>query len=323
MSWLVNSWYKKSVVRYVLAPLSAIYRLAVTLNRKLYDWNLKRTFKFDIPVIVVGNLTVGGTGKTPFVIWLVENLKKEGFKPGVVSRGYGSGITEPTIIDLKQHTAFSVGDEPFLIAERTGVAVAVCPKRSQAVAKLMYDTDCDCIIADDGLQHYALARNIEILMIDGQRRFGNGYCLPAGPLREPLYRVNSFDLKVVKGVAKSGEFSMTLKSGSLLPVGKNSSALAPKPGQKIHAVSGLASPKSFFDSLVGKGFDVIIHEFPDHHPFCLNDFNFNDNLPIIMTEKDAVKCRVFADDRFWFLPINANVSQKILDLIINDTGLII
>jgi tetraacyldisaccharide 4'-kinase len=258
-------------------------------------------------VIVVGNLTVGGAGKTPLVIWLCEHLQRAGHRPGVVSRGYG-GRPPRLPLSVTAATAPSeAGDEPVLIAARTGCPVVVDPDRPRAARALLAANDVDVIVADDGLQHYALARNLEIVVVDGRRRFGNGFCLPAGPLREPLSRLVTVDLVVVNGAGGAGEFALRLVGDRLANLADvaHTEPLTAWRGRRVHAVAGIGDPARFFTALTTAGLEVVEHPFPDHHAYRPDDLDFGDGLPVLMTEKDAVKCRTFAAARHWYLPVSA------------------
>lgn len=295
----------------LLAPLGWLYAAVATLRRSAYGAGLLHSEKMPVPVIVVGNITVGGTGKTPLVIWLVETLREAGHRPGVVSRGYGGAATSwPQAVNGDSDPRM-VGDEPVLIAHRCGCPVVVGPQRVQAARKLLADHDCDVIVCDDGLQHYALARDVEITVIDGVRRFGNGRCLPAGPLRERPSRLRSVDLVVVNGAAQAGDCDMQLMGGEARALLDPDSchALERWRGETVHGVAGIGNPGRFFDHLRAHGLSVMEHPFPDHHRFRADDLRFGDDLPVMMTEKDAVKCREFARAGHWYVPVSAHLDE--------------
>jgi tetraacyldisaccharide 4'-kinase len=255
-------------------------------------------------------LTVGGTGKTPLTLWLVEFLQAVGYKPGVISRGYGGGKQNQPLAVHADTDPAQAGDEPVLIARRTGCPVVVFPKRVEAGLALLADNDCDILIADDGLQHYALARDVEIAVVDGERRFGNGYCLPAGPLREPVERLDEVDLIVSRGAAQSGEFAMTLQPGAavnLVDAGLRKPLAEFVGTRPLFAVAGIGHPQRFFDDLRSAGLTLEGRAFPDHHRFQATDFDFAGTAPVLMTEKDAVKCVNFADARLWAVPLRAEL----------------
>lgn len=311
-AWLVKRWYGARPIFWLL-PLALLYSLLSALRRVFYRAGVLKSEPRRLPVLVVGNLTVGGAGKTPTVIALVEGLRVRGWRPGVISRGHGGSA------DLAQSLPDSPdpavhGDEPSLIRLRSGVPVAVARRRSEAAALLEAGGDVDLLIADDGLQHYALARDVEVLVIDGERRFGNGALLPAGPLREPVSRALACTARICNG-GKSGadEWPMQLRP---LPVrAVIGDAAAPPPGTRVHAVAGIANPGRFFASLRALGFAPIEHAFADHHPFQAADLDFGDDLPVLMTEKDAVKCTSFASPRCFFLPVCAELPEALFDLL--------
>jgi len=314
MSFLVQAWYNKKPWLYALTPISAIYRSVVALKRLGYSSGLKKTTHFPVPVIVIGNITVGGTGKTPLIIALANILKKKGFNPGVVSRGYGGKAQHiPRTVDANSDPAL-VGDEPVLIARNTGCPVVVCPKRVAAVNKLLEAYHCDVVLSDDGLQHYAMGRDVEIAVIDGKRRFGNELCLPAGPLREPINRLASVDFVVTQGDPQTGEWRMQLVADEIYNLDHPQQKLDPKDiHQPIHAVAGIGNPMRFFTQLRSMGFEVIEHSFPDHHYFSMEDIDFGADAIVIMTEKDAIKCEKFADSRHWCLSVQAYCDPIFID----------
>lgn len=286
-----------------------------------------RKTKLPVPVIIVGNITVGGTGKTPLVVWMAEFLRQQGYKPGVISRGYAGAKDRsgPQLVTAESDPAV-VGDEPVLLARRCGCPVAIGRDRPAAAKHLLANHHCDVIISDDGLQHYALERDIEIVVIDGQRRFGNGYCLPVGPLREPPERVREADLVVVNGGAEllEGEWACKCRGSELvnLKTGERRPLSEFRDG-RCDAVAAVGNPSRFFKQLADAGLDCETHAYPDHHPFSAADLQFKQQRPVIMTEKDAVKCAGFAGDRFWYLPIAAELpaefSQQLLKLLKDKT----
>jgi tetraacyldisaccharide 4'-kinase len=263
-----------------------------------------------VPVIVVGNLTVGGTGKTPLTIWLVQFLQQAGYSPGVVSRGYGGrrGRPEPLRVGPETDPA-ECGDEPVLIAQKTDAPVMVAQDRVLAARALLTGTFCDILVADDGLQHYRLGRDVEILLVDGERRFGNGWCLPAGPLREPVARAGSVDFIVCReGQARPGEYAMTLRGGTTVNLLTGQSVpLTHFVGTPVHACAGIGYPERFFRDLAGWGIPVEPLALPDHHAYRREDVTFPDDKPVLITEKDAVKCRAFAHEKLWYVPVHADV----------------
>ncbi len=315
MSLLEKSWYKKSSLTYLLLPLSALFFCLSHLRRWLYLKGFKSSYRADIPVIVVGNVTVGGTGKTPMVLWLVEYLKTKGYKPGIVSRGYQASVSEFPHEVVHGDSALLVGDEPKLLAQRSGVPVVISPKRAESVAYIQ-TLGCDIVICDDGLQHYALQRDIEIILVDGQRQLGNGYLLPAGPLREGEWRLASSDLVVVNNDSAAA-MNMMIEAQAPLPVNEKTKQDFDWQ-QQYHAVSAIGNPERFYRSLSEQNIGIIKkHEFRDHHAFKLDDFKALRDAPLIMTEKDAVKCQKLVDENAWYLPItgklNSSFEQKLAE----------
>jgi tetraacyldisaccharide 4'-kinase len=299
---LERIWYANHPLKYCLLPLAALFRCLAYLRRKCLCRRQKPT---PLPVIVVGNLSVGGTGKTPLVIYLVDLLLKNGYRPGVVSRGYGGSITQPHHVTASCPVT-GVGDEALLLAKRCRCPVVIARQRLAALF-LLQKMDCDIVISDDGLQHYQMARVLEIAVVDGLRRFGNGYCLPAGPLREPTTRLATVDFVVVNGVPQPGEYAMTFHPSGVrqLTTGERVEHLA----APLYAVAGIGNPDKFFQTLKALDLSFTPQPFPDHHPFRRDDFAA---LPgaIVMTEKDAVKCVVFAEPRFYYVPIDAQLSVE-------------
>ena len=309
---LQNSWYNKSGLTTVLLPLSWLFCLLVQIRRIFYRLKILRTTKLDVPVVVVGNLTVGGTGKTPMVIELANLLKKHGYRPGVISRGYGGKArTWPQQVRADGDPTM-VGDEAILIARRTECPMAVGPNRVASAQALLKYTDCNVIISDDGMQHYALGRDIEIAVIDGIRRYGNEHCLPAGPMREPVKRLDLVNFKVTNGVAGPDEFAMTYKAEKLCRADDPDVTLeiASLKNQTVHAIAGIGNPQRFFDNLKLSGLEIIEHAFPDHYPFKKEDLDFGEIQPIVITEKDAVKCQRFYLHNVWYQPIKAVLDNQ-------------
>ncbi len=305
-------WYTNTPYKYLLIPFSKMYEGVVSIRKKYYRKKSNKNTKFNLPIIVIGNLTVGGSGKTPLTIWLANFLKQHGYKPGIVSRGYGGkAFIYPQIVNAESDPAI-VGDEPILIAQQTQCPVIVDPNRVNAVQTLLKNNNCDVVISDDGLQHYNLHRDIEILVIDGERRFGNGLCLPAGPLREPISRATEVDFIVTNGGASPGEFQMELTPEIIYNVADPvvTKTTIEFVGQIVHAVAGIGNPTRFFQSLRQMGMTVAEHVFPDHYYFTPQDINFGNDAIVIMTEKDAIKCKTFADQRHWCLPVRAKIDSK-------------
>lgn len=311
---LQAAWYDEKPLPWWCYPVAALYGAIVAMRRALYRYGWLRVVKLPCPVLVVGNITAGGTGKTPLTLALADALRKQGFRPGVVSRGYGGRQREPVLLGESPSPA-QVGDEPCLI-RASGVPVAVGRDRP-AAAQLLLDAGCDVLIADDGLQHYRLARTLEICVIDGERRFGNARLLPAGPLREPLNRLAQVDFLICNGGGPhAGEIPMRLQGGYLrgLSDGREQ-PIATFAGTRVRAVAAIGNPRRFFASLAEQGLDVVPHPFPDHHAFVPEDFAFGDDLPVLMTEKDAVKCHAFAQPHWWSAPIRAELPRDFYDVL--------
>lgn len=268
--------------------------------------------RLTVPVIVVGNITVGGSGKTPLTIALARVLQQRGWRPGVVSRGYGGRSRDRPRRVSVDDDPLDVGDEPLLIVRHCPVVVD--PRRPRGASRLV-ELGCDVVLADDGLQHYALGRDIELVMVDGERRFGNGFCLPAGPLREPLSRLREVDFIVANGAAQSGEFAMRLPMRTVVSLRQpeQTHPLADWRDRAVHAVAGIGHPERFFRQLREAGLRVEAHPFPDHHRFRPEELAFPGDKPILMTEKDAVKCRLFATARHWVVPVEAELPAALLE----------
>jgi len=312
---LTEVWYGKRRSPWWTWPLAGLYGALTALRRGLYRIGLLRRVRLPVPVIVIGNLTAGGTGKTPLTIALAEALRARGLRPGVVSRGHGGSQREPMLLDESPDPA-AVGDEPCLI-RASGVPVAVGRDRP-ATAQLLVAAGCDVLIADDGLQHYRLARDVEICVIDGVRRFGNGRLLPAGPLREPLQRLSRVDLRVCNGgEAHAGEYPMQLVGGEAVSLdGARTQPLTSFAGQRVHAVAAIGNPARFFAGLRAAGIAVIEHAFADHHAFAAADLAFGEALPVLMTDKDAVKCRAFAQLHWWRVPVRAELPAAFFEAVV-------
>jgi tetraacyldisaccharide 4'-kinase len=313
---LQECWYGNRPSPWWTRPLAALYGGVTAMRRAMYRGDWLRSERLPVPVIVVGNIVAGGAGKTPLAIALVQALRERGFRPGVVSRGYGGSARAPMLLDAQPDPTV-VGDEPALIKLQTGAPVAVGAKRVEA-ARLLLSEGVDVIIADDGLQHYALARDIEICVIDGVRRFGNGRLLPAGPLREPESRLRDVDFVVCNGgMARDGEVAMRLVLSNAVALADSATVrpLATFSNQSVHAIAGIGNPGRFFESLRANGIDVIEHLFPDHHRYVAADLDFGDGLPALMTEKDAVKCRAFAKENAWAVPVTADLPVSFFDAV--------
>ncbi|MBZ0105312.1 MAG: tetraacyldisaccharide 4'-kinase [Sulfuricella denitrificans] len=312
-SWLEKQWYCQGLWQLVLLPLSVLFRLLSALRRLAFRQGWMASERLPVPVIVVGNITVGGSGKTPLVLWLAQFLRQQGYRPGIVSRGYGSNAEKARVVGLLDDPASS-GDEPVLLARNSACPVWVGSNRVAAGrALLVANPDCDVILCDDGLQHYRLRRDIEIAVVDGRRRFGNGRLLPAGPLREGLWRLRQVDAVVVNGGdalnnLQAAQFRMHLNGVLLRNLRSGEKRLvAELGGLKLHALAGIGHPQRFFEHLRSLGLDFVAHVFPDHHAYRPGDLDWPDADALLMTEKDAVKCAAFADERYWALPVAAEM----------------
>jgi tetraacyldisaccharide 4'-kinase len=304
-SWLNDIWYERAAPPWWLLPLSLIYGAVVGSRRHFYA--MRKPTRVSLPVVVVGNLSVGGTGKTPLVCWLVARLADLGFKPGVVTRGYG-GSAGSIRLAAPSDAPGVVGDESVLLARRSGVPVAIGRDRP-AASQLLVNAGCDVIVSDDGLQHYALARDCEIVVIDGDRLFGNGRLLPAGPLRENRSRLAAADAVVVNGgrALLGGALSMRLEAKRALSlIGGAVKRLDEFAGHSVHAVAGIGNPQRFFNMLRARGIEVTGHPLPDHARLQASDISFADGRPVLMTEKDAVKCELIAGPQHWYVPVTAS-----------------
>lgn len=315
MSWreyLQQAWYRQPAGLFWLAPLEWLYKQQVQSRRRRFLAMPNRSFRAPLPVLVIGNITLGGTGKTPMVLWLVAHCRQRGLRVGVVSRGYGARPPQyPWRVQPGQAAACS-GDEPLLIAERTGVPVVIDPNRPRAVQALLADATVDLIISDDGLQHYPLARDLELVMLDGERGLGNGHCLPRGPLREPSERLNTVDAVICNGAEVDTEAAyafqlqprdlVRVQDGQVLPLAHLPS------GEALHGVAGIGNPQRFFTTLEKLHWHPIAHAFADHASYTREMLHFEPSLPVVMTEKDAVKCRHFAQRDWYFLRVEARLS---------------
>lgn len=306
--WIHRVWYEGATTGLVLLPLSGLYWVVFKLRAIFFRLGIFRTYKAHAPVIVVGNITAGGTGKTPTVIWLVNELRGRGFTPGIVSRGYGGTKSGTSMrVDVDSDAAV-VGDEPVLLARRGQCPVAVDTDRVRAAAMLV-DDGVNVIVADDGLQHLRLQRDYEICVVDGERGLGNRRLLPAGPLREPPQRLDSVDQVLVNGATEMPNaiaFELLANDASRL----NGSLARPLQGFRdstVHAVAGIGNPLRFFDLLRAQGIQVIEHSFPDHAPITKAQIEFGDDFNVFMTEKDAVKLGRNLPDKYWFVPVDLSM----------------
>ena len=318
MKRLDHYWYSHNPVAWLLLPLSYLFCTVAVLRRYLYRVRVLRGYGVPVPVIIVGNISVGGTGKTPLLIALCELLARHGYRPGVVSRGYGAAVAGEHLLTADDD-AVACGDEPVLIRQRTGCPVAIGRDRVSAARSLLAANDCGVILSDDGLQHYRLQRDIEIAVVDVQRKFGNGLCLPAGPLREPRSRLNTVDMVVYHGDAGDRyRFSLQAEAAVNIDTG-DCRALDAFTSAEVHGVAGIGYPERFFNQLSAAGLNVIAHAFPDHHVYSHRDIEFGDGKPVLMTEKDAVKCRSLRtlkgqggmNRNIWAVPVRAVLSEQL------------
>ncbi|WP_312241489.1 tetraacyldisaccharide 4'-kinase [Pantoea sp.] len=309
-------WSGRSPLWLLLWPFSLLYGLVARLIRLSYQRGWRKSWRAPLPVVVVGNLTAGGNGKTPVAIWLVQALQHRGLRVGVVSRGYGGKAENYPLLVESSTLTQQAGDEPVLIAQRTGAPVAVAPKRREAVEALIARYPLDLIITDDGLQHYALQRDVEIVVIDGVRRFGNGWWLPAGPMRERADRLRSVDGIIVNGgTANAGEIAMTLKPSLAVNMLSGATcALSALP--QVVAMAGIGHPPRFFATLKQQGLTPVAEvAFADHHAYSQSELAAlaTPQQTLLMTEKDAVKCRAFARENWWYLPVDAELQGAALE----------
>lgn len=321
MNFLINGWYKGGRWVNYLRPLSAVFGLVSGIRRAWYR-GTDKTYQSRYPVIVVGNITAGGTGKTPLVIYLAQQLKAKGYSPGIVSRGHGSKAPSYPYAVTPETGFREAGEEPLMIARQTQCPVIIAPDRVSAVQMLEDSYDCNIIISDDGMQHYRLGRTLEIAVIDGQRGFGNGLLLPAGPLRETPERLDSVNLVVCNGESRHDlpehTVTMTVEPTQLVHMTDNKflqvndKNLLNLQEKKVHAIAGIGNPERFFTSLCDCGFDIITHIYRDHHKYSRQDILFDDDLDVVMTEKDAVKCGDFADNRHWYLKVVARLPDSFM-----------
>lgn len=328
-NWLQKQWLSFSCWHILLMPLSWLFGLISFARKALYKHGWLQSYRLNVPVIIVGNINVGGTGKTPLVVWLAEQLKIAGYKPGIISRGYG-GTTKDIQSVFADSNPQKVGDEPVLIAKHTNCPVFVSPNRVAAgLALLKAHPECNIVISDDGLQHYRLQRDVEIAVLDGARGFGNGALLPAGPLREPIARLTTVDVVISNGTAahksivkNNDEISlieMQLESGFFYNLVDNSlkcdaHAFA---NQQVLAIAGIGNPERFFQQLRKLGLNFKSLALPDHHKFKSSDFSQVRAGIVVMTEKDAVKCASIAQPNYWVLPVVAVIGRDLIQIVQN------
>lgn len=322
-SRLERAWYRQAPWLKLFRPVSVLFTCLVKRRRQRWLQS-KAVWHAPVPVIVVGNISVGGTGKTPVVLALIEWLRSEGYQPGVVSRGYGAKPPSYPWLVKPEQDASLTGDEPLLIAQRAQVKVVIDPDRPAAARALLAGGQCNVIISDDGLQHYPLGRDIEIAVIDGQRGLGNRRCLPEGPLREPPERLNRVDLVLQNGgdmlhhpAANIFQLQATritrLDGSDAQPLAQ---WLARLKTPRVHAVCGIGHPERFFSTLAAVGLDCVPHAFADHHAFSEAELLALDGLPLVMTEKDAVKCKDFQLPDGWVLQVTAELPDRFKDILL-------
>ncbi|WP_110664902.1 tetraacyldisaccharide 4'-kinase [Salinicola halophilus] len=324
MTRLERAWYRDAGWLSLLTPLEALYRWLARRRRERFENGRRTIWRAPVPVIIVGNLTVGGTGKSPLVARLVRDLEAAGWQPGIVSRGYGGKAASYPLLVTSDTSVAESGDEPLMLAQQTGVAVAVAPDRPRAARALLERCGCDILVSDDGLQHYALGRTLELVVVDGRRGLGNRRCLPRGPLREPVARLDEFDALIGNGGfeaidARDGvgvpRFDMRivprqwrhLASGRVLPISS-----PPFGEQPVEALAGIGHPQRFFDTLTALGVNHRPHAFGDHHRFAPEDLPAGRG-PVVMTAKDGVKCQSWADERCWVLDVEAELDDAFDD----------
>ncbi len=305
---ILQQWYEPKLWGWLLWPMSQVFAVLVRLRRLCYKKNILNVYHANVPVIIIGNITVGGTGKTPLVLYLAKLLQQQGFAPGIITRGYKGKIRSAALVHPNADPEL-VGDEAVLMANSCSCPVMMAKNRSIGVQALIEHHKVDIILSDDGLQHYALGRDIEIAVIDGQRGFGNGYSLPMGPLREMPARLKSVDLTVVNGL----DMQVNVDRVYMLQDVSHSVTLESFMGKTVHAIAGIGNPQQYFTQLRRLGIIVIEHAFPDHYVYNAGDVTFPDALPVLMTEKDAVKCRDFASNVHWVVAIKVSLSDTVLN----------
>lgn len=344
MNSLERAWYRKPSWSQVLLPVAGLFQTVAGLRKRILQKRYQGKV-WRVPLVVIGNISVGGTGKTPLIIALARHLTARGIKVGIVSRGYGGNAGPDPMSVTTDSAVEQCGDEALLIARRTKCPVVVCVDRCAAVKHLLDGNQLDVILSDDGLQHYRMHRDLEIVVIDRQRGLGNGHCLPAGPLREAPARLNSVDGIVINGAESDPEmnssagtllnflnhslddalptqvptFAMRLEARQFINLGSGNMVSAEQwsQGRLIHAVAGIGNPERFLDTLLALGLQPQLHGFPDHHVYSADDLHFDDDWPVVMTAKDAVKCESLSDTRHWYLEVEAIIPPTLIDLIEN------
>lgn len=322
---LEKHWQRITPVSIALLPLTAIFIILSSLRRLAYATGVFRTARMPVPVVVVGNLSVGGTGKTPVVIWLVNALRARGYTPGVISRGYRG--TERLQAIVAESSSDVAGDEPVLIARLAKCPVWVGRDRAAAALRLVAENpQVNVVISDDGMQHYHLGRDCELAVINANRQFGNHFLLPAGPLREPVSRLRTVDAAIINGRARASDqlsrlpaptFEMRLEGSEFCNLVDESRRALPADfeAKRVHAVAGIGDPDRFFAHLRALGLSVVSHAFADHHVFRPRDLDFPDADAVLMTQKDAIKCAGFAREHWWALPVQARIDEALANLV--------
>jgi len=332
MAWIEPHWQSFTPVSAALCPLSLLFGAAAGARRAAYGAGLIPTVKLPVPVIVAGNITAGGTGKTPLALWLAAYLRARGRTPGIVCRGYGGRSAMPQCV-LPDSDPYACGDEAVLLARRSGCEVwAGVDRVAVARSLLAARPACDVLVSDDGLQHYALARDVELCVVDAARGFGNGWLLPAGPLRERPSRLATVDAVVVNAgdgdalhpsialiPARTARFTMTLEGREFRNILNPGHRVGPEyfSGRRVHAVAGIGNPQRFFSRLQALGLEFVAHPYPDHYSFTASDLAYAGSDAVLMTEKDAVKCRRFAAQTHWELPVDAIPDSGLGDWVLN------
>ena len=314
---LTRAWYQGQPLLLALSPLEWLYRAVVVARRRRFLQGKGDIYRAPVPVIVVGNLTLGGTGKTPLTLWLVQHCQQRGIRVGVVSRGYGAKPAAFPHWVRADEPAAQAGDEPLLMVQRSGVPLVIDPQRSRAVQTLLAGQSVDLVLCDDGLQHYRLARDLELVLVDASRGLGNGHCLPVGPLREPARRLAEVDAVLCNGASEDSlrGYGLVLQPAALvnLATGERQPLDYFPASSRLHGVAGIGNPQRFFDSLEALGWQPIPHAFADHSEYSAGQLDFGTDLPLLMTEKDAVKCRAFARPNWWYLEVSALPSAAFVD----------
>ena len=333
-NWLQETWYGRSSLYWLLLPLTAVFALVTTVRRWLYRRKILTVHSAGIPVVVVGNINAGGTGKTPVTLWIAKALRHKGYSPGIVSRGYGGDVGPVPVEVTADSDPSVVGDEALVLAAQSGCTMIVHPDRV-AAAREAVRLGADIIVSDDGLQHYRLGRDVELVVVDGERGFGNGSMLPAGPLRESLSRLGSVDAVLLNGRDAETDFPALGQSGAVR-FRLRATAVARLDDsdvrhiddfakQAVHAVAGIGHPERFFSMLESRGIEVIRHPLPDHAAISADDVRFDDELEVLMTQKDAVKCKGFDSARLWYVPVEVEFDgrggETLLELIETKTGI--